>query len=68
MLTSVSSRPATLFTVITYGTSCPRVTLSSGVVLEIAIEPASCGSSGMWLLKIWLVPGIWLPSSLRWTW
>ena len=39
MLTSVSNRPATLFTVITYGTSCPRVTLSSGVVLEIAIEP-----------------------------
>ena len=38
MLTSVSIVPARLFTVITYGTSCPRVTLSSGVVLEIAMR------------------------------
>jgi hypothetical protein len=42
--------------------------LISGVVLEMAIDPRICGSTGMWLLKISLVPGIPLPSSIRWTW
>ena len=68
MLTPVSCRLTRLLTVITYGTNWPRVTLRSGVVLVIAMEPLSCGSSAMWLLKIWPVPGIWLPSSLKWTW
>ncbi len=53
---------------ITYGTSCPRVTLSNGVVLVSTIAPLSSGSSGMWLLKIWLVPGIRVPSSVTWRW
>src|SRR5688572_12818740 len=68
MVTSESSAPDRLLTVITYGTSCPRLTWSRGVDLEMPTEPRTCGSTGMWLLKIWLVPGDWLSSSIRWTW
>src|SRR5688572_14678217 len=57
-----------LCTVMVYGTSCARVTLSIGVVLLIATEPSSVGSSGRWLLYSWLEPGSWLPSSNRCTW
>src|SRR5512134_3288788 len=68
MATSVSARPATLFTVIVYGTSCPRVTFMSGVVLVIATAPLSSGSSGMWLLNTWLEPGGCVASNRRCAW
>ena len=50
---------------IVYGTSWPRLTLTSEVALVIVTEPGTTGSTGIWLLKIWLEPGIWLLSSLR---
>src|SRR5262245_53496757 len=68
MATSVSGRPAVLLTVMTYGTSWPRVTFRSGVVFVIASAPLTSGSSGMWLLKICADPGTWLSSSIRCTW
>ena len=58
----------TLRTVMMYGTSWPRVTCTSGVVFVTAIDASRSGSSGMWLLKIWLEPGTELSSKVRCTW
>jgi hypothetical protein len=51
-------------TVIVYGTSWPRTTLIIGVVFVIATDSSRSRSSGMWLLKIWLVPGTKLESNV----
>jgi hypothetical protein len=60
---SVSGTASELLSVIVYGTSWLRVTFSSADVFDIATASSSSGSTGMWLLKIWLVYGsVLLPS------
>jgi len=65
MLRPVTGSVEWLVAVIVYGTSWPRLTLTTDVVLVIVTAPGITGSMGIWLLKIWLEPGIWLLSSLR---
>ena len=65
MFTSFRSNPTSFVTVMTYGTSWPRVTDRIGDVFVIETESARSGSSGMWLLKICLEPGLLLRSSVR---
>jgi len=43
------------------------LTFFAVVVLVIATPPLSTGSSGRWLLKIWLEPGTRLESNFRFT-
>jgi len=65
---SGSGTASELLKTIFYGTRSPRLTLISGVVFVIATAPPSTGSSAMWLLKSWLVPGDDVASSVRCSW
>ena len=65
MLRSGSVVESPLIKVISYGTSSPMLTFTSGVVFVSPTAESIDGSSATWLLKIWAEPGAALSSNVK---